>query len=175
MSKLIKFFIAVIFIFSTFSSHSKDLNLPKNLIINEKIKEYKDVFFKNRLDEEINLSNYNGKLILMNFWATWCEPCKEEMPSLDKLAVDQNFKNLEILAINIGQEKINKIEEFYNKTKIEKLDIFYDTDVRLAKKFLLRGVPTTLIINKEGKEIARVVGSIDFQDDRFKLWLRNFD
>ncbi len=175
MTKLIKFFIAVIFIFSTFSSYSKDLNLPKNLIINDKIKEYKDVIFKNRLDEDINLLNYNGKLLLMNFWATWCEPCKEEMPSLDKLAVDQNFKNLEILAINIGQEKINKIEEFYNKTKIEKLDIFYDTDVRLAKKFLLRGVPTTLIINKEGKEIARVVGSIDFQDDRFKSWLQNFD
>ena len=175
MTKLIKFFIAVIFIFSTFSSHSKDLNLPKNLIINEKIKEYKDVFFKNRLDEEINLSNYNGKLILMNFWATWCEPCKEEMPSLDKLAVDQNFKNLGVLAINIGQERVNKIEEFYKIIKIENLDIFYDTDVRLAKKFLLRGVPTTLIINKEGKEIARVVGSIDFQDDRFKLWLQNYD
>ena len=110
MTKLIKFFIAVIFIFSTFSSHSKDLNLPKNLIINEKIKEYKDVFFKNRLAEDINLSNYNGKLILMNFWATWCEPCKEEMPSLDKLAVDQNFKNLGVLAINIGQKRVNKIE-----------------------------------------------------------------
>ena len=175
MTKLIKFFIAVIFIFSTFSSHSKDLNLPKNLIINEKIKEYKDVFFKNRLDEEINLSNYNGKLILMNFWATWCEPCKEEMPSLDKLAVDQNFKNLGVLAINIGQERVNKIEEFYNVIKIENLDIFYDTDVRLAKKFLLRGVPTTLIINKDGKEIARVVGSLDFQDDKFKTWLKNYD
>ena len=175
MTKLIKFFIAVIFIFSTFSSHSKDLNLPKNLIINEKIKEYKDVFFKNRLDEEINLSNYNGKLILMNFWATWCEPCKEEMPSLDKLAVDQNFKNLGVLAINIGQERVNKIEEFYKIIKIENLDIFYDTDVRLAKKFLLRGVPTTLIINKDGKEIARVVGSLDFQDDKFKTWLKNYD
>tara|TARA_B100001027_G_scaffold212060_1_gene180971 strand:- start:114 stop:641 length:528 start_codon:yes stop_codon:yes gene_type:complete len=175
MSKLIKFFIAVILIFSTFSSHSKDLNLPKNLIINEKIKEYKDVFFKNRLDEEINLTKYNGKLLLMNFWATWCEPCKEEMPSLDKLAVDKNFNNLGILAINIGQEKMSKIEQFYTKTKIENLDIFYDTDVRLAKKFLLRGVPTTLIINKEGKEIARVVGSINFQDEIFKLWLQSFD
>ena len=175
MSKLIKFFIAVIFIFSTFSSHSKDLNLPKNLIINEKIKEYKDVFFKNRLDEDINLSNYNGKLLIMNFWATWCEPCKEEMPSLDKLAVDQNFKNLGVLAINIGQERVNKIEEFYKIIKIENLDIFYDTDVRLAKKFLLRGVPTTLIINKDGKEIARVVGSLDFQDNKFKTWLKNYD
>ena len=111
----------------------------------------------------------------MNFWATWCEPCKEEMPSLDKLAVDQNFQNLKILPVNIGQEKINKVEEFYGKNKIENLDIFYDTDVRLAKKFLLRGVPTTLIVGKDGKEFARVVGSIDFQDENFKKWLQTFD
>ena len=124
---------------------------------------------------ELDLKNFEGKLILVNLWATWCEPCKEEMPSLDKLAVDQNFQNLKILPVNIGQEKINKIEEFYNKTKIKNLDIFYDTDVRLAKKFLLRGVPTTLIVSKDGKEFARVVGSIDFQDESFKTWLQAFD
>ena len=175
MRNLIKFFIAVIIIFSTFSSYSKDLNLPKNLVIYDKPKEYKDVFFKNRLNEETNLIKYEGKLLLMNFWATWCEPCKEEMPSLDKLAVDQNFQNLKILPVNIGQEKTNKIEEFYEKTKIKNLEIFYDTDVRLAKKFLLRGVPTTLIVGKDGKEFARVVGSIDFQDESFKKWLQAFD
>ena len=175
MRNLIKFFIAVIIIFSTFSSYSKDLNLPKNLVIYDKPKEYKDVFFKNRLNEETNLIKYEGKLLLMNFWATWCEPCKEEMPSLDKLSVDKNFKNLKILPVNIGQEKTNKIKEFYIKTKIKNLDIFYDTDVRLAKKFLLRGVPTTLIVDKDGKEFARVVGSIDFQDESFKTWLQAFD
>ena len=175
MLNLIKFFITVIVIFSTFSSYSKDLNLPKNLIIYEKFKEYEDAYFKNMSDEDINLIKYEGKLLLVNFWATWCEPCKEEMPSLDKLAVDKNFKNLEILPINIGQEKIEKIEEFYSKTKIKNLSIFYDTDVRLAKKFLLRGLPTTLIINKDGKEFARVVGSINFQDVNFKTWLQNYD
>ena len=175
MSNLIKFFITVIIIFSTFSSYAKDLNLPKNLIIYEKIKEYKDVSFKNRLEKDVNLIDYEGKLILINFWATWCEPCKEEMPSLDKLSIDKNFKNLQILPINIGQEKINKITDFYIKTNIENLDIFYDTDVRLAKKFLLRGLPTTLIINKGGQEIARVIGSIDFQDEKFKTWLQKFD
>ena len=175
MSNLIKFFITVIIIFSTFSSYSKDLNLPKNLIIYQNLKEFKDVSFKNILEKDINLIDYEGKLILMNFWASWCEPCKEEMPSLDKLSVDENFKNLEILPINIGQEKINKIKEFYIKTNIENLDIFYDTEVRLAKKFLLRGLPTTLIISKDGKEIARVVGSIDFQEENFKTWLKNFD
>ena len=175
MLNIIKFFITVIIIFSTFSSYSKDLNLPKNLIIYEKFKEYEDAYFKNMSDKDINLIKYEGKLLLVNFWATWCEPCKEEMPSLDKLAVDKNFKNLEILPINIGQEKIEKIEEFYSKTKIKNLGIFYDTDVRLAKKFLLRGLPTTLIINKDGKEFARVVGSINFQDVNFKTWLQNYD
>ncbi len=175
MLNIIKFFITVIFIFSTFSSYSKDLNLPKNLIIYEKFKEYEDAYFKNMSDKDINLIKYEGKLLLVNFWATWCEPCKEEMPSLDKLVVDKNFKNLEILPINIGQEKIEKIEEFYSKTKIKNLGIFYDTDVRLAKKFLLRGLPTTLIINKDGKEFARVVGSINFQDVNFKTWLQNYD
>ena len=175
MPNLIKFFITVIIIFSTFSSYSKDLNLPKNLIIYEKFKEYEDAYFKNMSDKDINLIKYEGKLLLVNFWATWCEPCKEEMPSLDKLAVDKNFKNLEILPINIGQEKIEKIEEFYSKTKIKNLGIFYDTDVRIAKKFLLRGLPTTLIINKDGKEFARVVGSINFQDVNFKTWLQNYD
>ena len=175
MPNLIKFFITVIIIFSTFSSYSKDLNLPKNLIIYEKLKEYKEVSFKNILEKDIDLIDYKGKLVLMNFWATWCEPCKEEMPSLDKLSIDKNFKNLEILPINIGQEKISKIKDFYIKTNIKNLNIFYDTDVRLAKKFLLRGLPTTLIISKDGGEIARVVGSMDFQDQNFKTWLQKFD
>ena len=175
MPNLIKFFITVIIIFSTFSSYSKDSNLPKNLIIYDKLKEYRDVYFKNTLDKDIKLIDYKGKLLVMNFWASWCEPCKEEMPSLDKLSVDVNFENLEVIPINIGQEKINKIKEFYSETNIKNLDIFYDTDVRLAKKFLLRGVPTTIIISKDGGEIARVVGSIDFQDENFKMWLKNFD
>ncbi len=175
MLNINKFFITVIIIFSTFSSYSNDLNLPKNLIIYEKIKEYNDVYFKDRSEKDINLIDYNENLLLLNFWATWCEPCKEEMPSLDKLAIDLNFENLEILPINIGQEKINKIEDFYKKNNIENLDIFYDTDVRLAKKFLLRGVPTTLIIGKEGGEVARIVGSIDFQDENFKTWLKTLD
>ena len=175
MRILIKFFITVIIVFSTFSSYSKDLNLPENLIIYENLKEYDSVSFKNRFDKDINLKNYKGNLLLMNFWATWCEPCKKEMPSLDKLAIDPNFQNLTILPINIGQEKINKIEEFYIETNIENLDIFFDTDVKLAKKFLLRGVPTTVIMDKGGKEIARVIGSVDFQDEKFKTWLQKFD
>ena len=165
----------IIFIFLITNVVAEELPGIKNIVIHKIPKTYDNVIFLDKKDQKININKYKGNLLILNFWATWCEPCKEEMPSLDKLAVDQNFKNLGVLAINIGQERVNKIEEFYKIIKIENLDIFYDTDVRLAKKFLLRGVPTTLIINKDGKEIARVVGSLDFQDNKFKTWLKNYD
>ena len=165
----------IIFIFLITNVVAEELPSIKNIVIHKVPKTYDNVIFLDKKDQKISINEYKGNLLLLNFWATWCEPCKEEMPSLDKLSIDKNFKNLEILPINIGQEKINKIKEFYIKTNIENLDIFYDTDVRLAKKFLLRGLPTTLIINKDGGEIARVVGSIDFQDKNFKMWLQNFD
>ena len=165
----------IIFIFLVTNVVAGELPGIKNIVIHKVPKTYDNVIFLDKKDQKININEYKGSLLILNFWATWCEPCKEEMPSLDKLSIDKNFKNLEILPINIGQEKINKIKEFYIKTNIENLDIFYDTDVRLAKKFLLRGLPTTLIINKDGDEIARVVGSIDFQDKNFKTWLQNFD
>ena len=167
--------ILILFIFLITNALGNELPDLKNLVVHKIPKIYDNVIFLDDADEEINIQNLDSKLIILNFWATWCEPCKEEMPSLDKLSIDKNFKNLEILPINIGQEKINRIKEFYIKTNIENLDIFFDTDVRLAKKFLLRGLPTTLIINKDGSEIARVVGSIDFQDKNFKTWLQNFD
>ena len=85
------------------------------------------------------------------------------------------WQTLTIKQFILKQEKKQKIDEFYRETKIKNLDIFFDTDVRLAKKFLLRGVPTTLIVGKDGKEFARVVGSIDFQDENFKKWLQTFD
>ena len=165
----------IIFIFLITNVVAEELLGIKNIVIHKAPKTYDNVIFLDKKDQKININQYEGNLLILNFWATWCEPCKEEMPSLDKLSIDKNFKNLEILPINIGQEKINKIKEFYIKTNIENLDIFYDTDVRLAKKFLLRGLPTTLIINKDGGEIARVVGSIDFQDKNFKMWLQKFD
>ena len=80
---------------------------------------------------------------------------------------DNNVYNLLIKKISL--------KESIQETKIKNLDIFFDTDVRLAKKFLLRGVPTTVIIDKGGEEIARIVGSADFQDEDFKTWLRTFD
>ena len=121
------------------------------------------------------MSEYENKLLILNFWATWCEPCKEEMPSLQNLQNNPNFKNLKILPINIGQEDKNSIKKFFSDVKINSFEIFYDSDVKLAKEFSLRGIPTSIFINKNGYEFAKIIGSIDFEDPKFVKWLLNYD
>ena len=114
-------------------------------------------------------------MILLNFWATWCAHCKEEMPSLDNLQSNSKFYNLKIFPINIGQEDISKTEIFFKNLGIQNLDIYIDAPITLAKKFSLRGVPTTILLNKQGREFARIMGSIDFNNEDFINWLKTYN
>ena len=167
----LKFFITLLVFFIPNALNSKELNDLKNLVIYDDQKEISEISFKNGEDKNVLLSEYENKLLILNFWATWCEPCKEEMPSLENLQNNTNFKNLKILPINIGQEDKNSIKKFFLDVKINSFEIFYDSDVKLAKKFSLRGIPTSILINKDGYEFAKIIGSIDFEDPKFVNWL----
>ena len=167
----------IIFIYLITANLGYALDKPniKNLVLIKKPIAYEEVIFKDKNQKNVNLSNYKGKLIVLNFWATWCAPCREEMPSLDNLQSNEKLNNLIVLPINIGQENILKSEAFFKELNIKNLNIYFDPTVMLAKKFSLRGVPTSIIFNKEGKEFARIIGSIDFNDEEFINWLKNFN
>jgi len=167
--KLLIIFIYVITINFSYAFEKPDL---KNLVLIKNPKLYKDVIFVDINQKNLNLDDFKGKLIMLNFWATWCAPCKEEMPSLDDLQSNAKLNNLKIFPINIGQEDTSKSESFFKELNIQNLEIYFDAPITLAKKFSLRGVPTTIIINKEGKEFARIIGSIDFKDEEFINWLK---
>jgi len=171
----LKFFITLLVFFIPNALNSKELNDLKNLVIYDDQKEISEISFKNGEDKNVLLSEYENKLLILNFWATWCEPCKEEMPSLENLQNNTNFKNLKILPINIGQEDKNSIKNFFSEVNIKTFEIFYDSDVKLAKKFSLRGIPTSILINKDGYEFAKIIGSLDFEDPKFVNWLLNYD
>ena len=171
----LKFFILLVVFFMPNAVNSKELNDLKNLVIYEDQKKISEISFKNGEDKNVLLSEYENKLLILNFWATWCEPCKEEMPSLQNLQNNTNFKNLKILPINIGQEDKNSIKNFFSEVNIKTFEIFYDSDVKLAKKFSLRGIPTSVLINKDGYEFAKIIGSIDFENPKFVNWLLNYD
>ena len=165
----------IIFIFLLSNSFAKEVPNIKNIVINKELKTYKNLAFLDSKQEIIELNNYKGKLVMLNFWATWCNPCKEEMPSLDSLKSNEVLDNLEIFPINIGKDNLKKSQKFFREINIENLEIYFDNPVTLAKELSLRGVPTTIIFNKKGKEFARIIGSIDFSDKSFIEWLSNYN
>ena len=165
----------IIFIFLLSNSFAEEVGDMKNLIINKELKKYDGLTFLDAKNEQINLDNFEGNLVLLNFWATWCAPCKKEMPSLDLLQTNKKLSNLKIFPINVGKDNIEKSSKFFDDLDIKNLNIYLDSPVTLAKKFQLRGIPTSILINKDGLEFARIIGSTDFEDEKFIKWLSNYN
>jgi len=171
----LKFLFLIIYLISSNTAYSSnELNI-NNLVIHLKSKELQDIEFKDINNNTLNLKDYKNRLIIINFWATWCAPCREEMPSLNKLQINDEFKTLKIFPINVGNESLSKSKEFFDKLKINNLNIYFDSTIKLANKFVLRGLPTTIFINKDGEEFGRIIGYVDFGDKNFISWLKNYD
>ena len=164
----------IIFIFLISNSIADEAIEINNLVIYDKLKKYDAITFLDEKNNELNLNDYKGNLILLNFWATWCAPCKEEMPSLDQLQSNKKLNNLKIFPINIGQENLKKSQKFFEDLSIKNLEVYFISSINLPKKLQLRGIPTTILINKDGLEFARIIGSIDFKDEKFIKWLSKY-
>ena len=167
--------VLVLFIILTTNVLANDVSKIKNIVIHKDLKIYDSVIFLDKKDKNINIEEFNGNLILLNFWATWCEPCKEEMPSLDRLQINKKLGNLKIFAINISKESSKKVDKFFKDLDIKNLEPYYDAPTTLAKTFSLRGVPTSILIDKNGGEFARIIGSINFDDTKFIDWLSAYN
>ena len=146
--------VLIVFGYSTFkaSDSSRKVKITKSPFINMSVSQvpinYKEeIKFKGFKGEPINLSNYNNDIYLLNFWATWCTPCKKEMPSLDKLQT--NFKEAKIFPINIDENDLTKSKIFFKNLEIKNLQIYFDEDSKLANMFWLRGIPSTIILNRK--------------------------
>jgi thiol-disulfide isomerase/thioredoxin len=170
-----KFLILFIYLITTSFGYAIEKPNIDNLVLIKKPKTYEQVTFKDKNQKDLNLSNYKGKLIILNFWATWCAPCREEMPSLDSLQSDIRLNNLKVLPINIGQEDLSKSKLFFKELEIQNLEIYFDSSTTLAKKFSLRGLPTTIFFDKKGNEFARIIGSTDFNNEEFINWLKLYN
>ena len=165
----------ILFIFFITNVMANELPEIKNIIIHKYPKTYNNVIFLDKNGQKINIKDFNENLIILNFWATWCEPCKEEMPSLDRLQVNPELNNLKIFAINISKENPKKVNNFFKNLNIKNFESYFDAPVTLSKIFSLRGIPTSILINKNGEEFARIIGSIDFNDKKFIYWLKDYN
>tara|TARA_B100001175_G_C19377638_1_gene574943 strand:- start:419 stop:949 length:531 start_codon:yes stop_codon:yes gene_type:complete len=172
--KKLNYLVLFIYLISSGSSYSIERPDIKNLLIHNEKKKIEKVEFYNSKNKKVTLNDFKSNLVIINFWATWCAPCKEEMPHLNNLKLKSEFKNVDIIPINIADEDLKKSKEFFEDLNINNLKIFYGSSLDLAKTFKLRGIPTTIIIDKEGYELARIIGYIDFENKSFVNWLSNY-
>ena len=165
--------ILILFTFLITNTLANELPDLKNLVVHKTPKIYDNIIFLDDENKEINIQNLESQLSVINFWATWCEPCKEEMPSLNRLQVNKKVKNLKVYPINISKESLTKVNSFFAELGIDNLEPYFDNPSTLAKTFSLRGIPTTILLNFKGEEFARIIGSINFDDENFINWLKN--
>ena len=172
ISKSFKIYIHILLVFLVTKNVLADTDFSKNIVIYEKPKTIEELKFKDLNLQEVDLTNKKGNIMIINFWASWCVPCRREMPSLEKLT--QKYPEIKVYAINM--EKPNKLiaRDFFNSIGVSSLDIYFDPDLKLVKQFKMRGLPISILIDKNGKEFGRVVGEINFMDKDFIKLLKRY-
>ena len=169
------FFISIFLILTTISSssYSKEEKDIINSFLKEELEDFEvskekqnisDLKFKDDEGKEISFSDFQDKILLVNFWATWCAPCIKEMPSLDRLKKKIN-KNFDVIAISVDRDGVKKVKDFFNENKITNLEEYFDTKNSLAKEMNLIGLPTSFFINKKGDLIGYFQGDMEWDND----------
>ncbi|MFC3613074.1 TlpA disulfide reductase family protein [Lutimaribacter marinistellae] len=114
---------------------------------------------------EARLSDYAGKYVLVNFWATWCAPCRKEMPMLAALQDEFGGEKFEVLTIATGRNSPTGIAKFFDEIEVSNLPRHQDPGMKLAREMRVLGLPVTVILNPEGQEIARMLGDADWDSE----------
>ncbi len=174
LNTLFFLFILTVKLFFPFNAFGGSIyeNGLKNYIKND-LKKFLFVTEKNRVKPLITIDSQNNiveinterKILIINFWATWCAPCKKEMPSLNKLAKKFKKDQLEIVTIASGRNSISSIENFFLENQIDELSKYRDPLGKTAISYKVIGLPTTIIVSSKGEEVGRILGDVNWQKE----------
>ena len=130
----------------------------KKLVIHKAPRPALERMFQAENGGAVGFDRFAGKVTLVNFWATWCPPCRKEMPYLDQLKADMASDDFDVVAIALDRASPEKIKEFFLSIEAENLKIYRDPTLRLGSEAGVLGMPVTILIDREGREIARLQG-----------------
>lgn len=141
------------------------------LFIADEVADRKAIAFEDDSGGAVTLGDWQGRVVLVNLWATWCPPCRAEMPALDALQARLGGADFEVVAINIDRGGTAKGEAFYEEIGLTELGFYYDGSTPgLVRELAVIGMPTTLLVDRQGREIARIAGPAEWaSDDAIKL------
>ena len=131
---------------------------PSTMTLHEAPRELPELRFVGGEQNAVALSDFRGRTVLLNLWATWCPPCVEEMPMLDALQAELGGPNFEVVALSVDRGGVAPIRAFYERIDVERLDVYVDPSAMAVEELGALGLPTTLLIDPNGREIARLAG-----------------
>lgn len=169
-------YILTMTVFLSVSSHAEDLGpLTHKLSIFKKPIAAPNLRLKSMDDEIIDIKDLKGKVVVVNFWATWCPPCRREMSSLEKLHLAMLGKKVVVLAVNVGED-IDTVFPFLGDIDPSpSFPILFDSDAKVLNNWKVRGLPTTYIINPKGHIVYRAVGGREFDHPSIKQTIINLN
>lgn len=141
----------------------------KKLALHAQPVELAEIGLVDAQDNPASLADYRGKWVVLNFWATWCAPCRHEMPSLDRLQAA--LPDIAVVPVATGRNAVPGIEKFYAEAEITNLPILRDPKSALSRSASVMGLPVTLVLNPEGQEVARLIGDAEWDSDSAKAIL----
>lgn len=127
-----------------------------------------DITFQDASGKDVTLSSFKGKTILLNLWATWCEPCREEMPALNRLQHDLGSDKFEVVTLSLDRKGYEASRKFLDDLKANDVKLYADATAKQGMQLKLIGMPTTILINKDGLEVGRLAGSAKWDSDDAK-------
>lgn len=131
-----------------------------------------DVVFVNEDGSDMTLAAFEGKHVLLNFWATWCAPCRKEMPHLSQVQAELGSDDFEVVTVATGLNQRPAMERFLAEIGVDNLPLHTDPNSALARDFGVVGLPVTLVLDPEGYEVARLIGDADWASDNAKAILQ---
>ncbi len=120
----------------------------------------------------VALDQFRGKVVLLNLWATWCAPCRKEMPALDRLQARLGGSQFAVVALATDAGDVKSVHEFYTAHNVQHLAIYVDATGKVLTTLGTAGLPTTLLIDAEGREVGRYLGAADWESEEFARVLR---
>ena len=146
---------------TTNNTSPSDQNKTNTILENVKIKAT-DFKLKDMSGKEVSLSDYKGKKVFLNFWASWCPPCKAEMPEMEKLYQETKDSDLVILAVNLAEDK-STVQNFIKDNQYN-FPVLLDTDNAVASNYQVVSIPTSFFIDKEGNIVDKHIGTMSIEN-----------
>jgi len=140
----------------------------KKLVLHEAPAPVPDTGFETADGTPARLSDWKGKVVLVNFWATWCVPCRTEMPELDRLQAELGGADFQVVTIATGKQMPQAIDRFFAEAGVTGLPKNRDPKQALARSMAVLGLPVSVLIDRDGREVGRLTGEADWSSDSAK-------